>query len=211
MNFGEAQTYVTDRYAISSADTAKVTQIKNLLVAHHARLAGKHELIIATTSIVITANTDTAAAPSDFIRPKYIRNNTILLYPVDPWTFGESEALQAAGLTATVQGAPFTYTWRPPSTITVTPKPTVNTTVNVPYVQRPAAMSAAGDAITGLPVEFHPMLCELVCVHIGLSEGMGFEPQMAQQMADDLDREIAAYRARQQGPADNRIRMRVYG
>lgn len=211
MNFGEAQTYITDRYAIQAGDSAKITQIKNLLIGHHFRLVGKHELIVAVASIVITGGSASATVPSDFIRPLYIRNGIIRVVPVDDVTFGNLEALQAAGLQITSSAPPFTYSWRPPSTIQVWPTVTVNTTVSVPYVQRPVAMAANGDPITGVPVEFHDLLCELVCIRIGLSEGMGFEPQMAQALSDELDAELVAYRARQQGPMDNRVRMRVYG
>lgn len=211
MNFGDAQTYVMDRYAIQAGDTAKVTQIKALLVGTHARLVGKHALLEAVASIVVTGGTATATAPSDFIRPLYIRNGIIRVTPVDDVTFGDEEAVQAAGLTLSATGFPFTYSWRPPSTFQVWPTPTVNTTISVPYVQRPAAMSANGDAITGVPVEFHDLLCEYVCVRVGMSEGEWFEPQMSGAAADQLDAELTAYRAMQQGPVGNRIRMRVYG
>jgi len=211
VNFGDAQTYVTDRYAISASDTAKITQIKALLVGTHARLVAKHELIQAVAAIVITGGTSTATPPTDFIRPKYVRNGIIRVVPTDPVTFANLEAIQAAGNIGADPPPPYTYSWRPPSTIQVWPQPTVNTTISVPYVQRPVAMSANGDAITGVPIEFHDMLCELVCIRIGLSEGMGFEPQMAQALSDELDAELTTYRARAQGPSDNRIRMRVYG
>lgn len=210
MTFGECQTYVLDRLAITAGDTAKVTQIKNLLNAVRDRLVEKYELNVAVATVAVSAGASTGTVPADWMRPLYVRNGGILVDVISDTEFGALEAV-AAGAGVSTSVAPAVYMWRPPSTIQVIPAPSVAVSLSIPYVQRPATMSAAGDAVTAIPSEYHDLLCELVAVRIGLSEGLGFEPQMEVQIAGDLDQQLRARRNRMDGPVGNRVRLKVYG
>ncbi len=212
MNYGAAQTYCLDRLAISSGDTAKTAQVGNLLNGLRDRLVEEHALVIAVATLTVTANSQTVAAPTDFLRPLYVRNGKILVDPIDEYGYGLEEALTAAGFAASdATVVPLSYTFRPPATFYVWPTPTANTSLSMPYVQRPAAMVNSTDAITGIPSQYHDLLCELAIVRLSLSEGLWFEPSMEMQLTQELDARLKATRKRWAGPSQTRVKLKVYG
>ena len=212
MTYQEMQTYCLDRYAITAGDTAKVTQIQNLLNGENYRIHALAELLIAVTNLSFAANTGLATVPTDWVRPRYLQDGKISVMPAIPQDQAFAQALAtASGAVTTPPNQTFTYDWRPPATMLAYPIANATHVVAAEYVQRPPAMSAAGDAPGALPAEFHDMLCEIVCVRIGISEGEFSASQLADQLSDKLVADLKRFRKVSTGPSTTRVRMKVYG
>lgn len=212
MTYAELRTYVRDRLSISTADSAKTTQINTAINQARYRLAAEFRLLEATASLNFTAGVETVTLPSDVTQVLSIRQGTYVLQPITRSELAQYRAAQAAG--TTISTGPQVYVIDGSSaTIRVWPVPTetVSGAATLHYVQRPTALSADGDAPSELPVEFHDLIGEEAVYRIAQSEEDMDLARGAAAVAADLREGLRAYMNRRIGAGASRVFLRGFG
>lgn len=208
MTRDEAATFVLDRLQIPSSDSAKITQVQNLLQLEVDRANVLYELTLTTATVTVDNTGASTNLPSDVQRIKTLLQGTVTIDITDEVTWAQRLAAIAAGTWTTVTNPPTFAIWRPPSTLLFRPAPSANTSVTLVYVQRPGALSGATQL--PLPLEWHDLMAERVVRRMALTEGEPAIAQIALDIARELEAELMGLRNMQAGPDSWQIPMQGY-
>jgi hypothetical protein len=206
------QNYVLTRLQIEATQASLLTQITTVLNQEMLRIHEELELDLAVATVVITANTSTAALQTDVQKIKWVQNGRIVLPSVDEYEFVGYLAATAAGVATPVSNPPMVFVYRRPGTIAVWPTPTQNVTLTYAYVQRPTLMSGASDLPGSLPAEWHDYLAEVTTWRVALTEGETAVADDAAVIAASLYGRMKAALMIDQGLRDpGRVILKHYG
>lgn len=210
MNLGDLRTYVLDRLSISSADTAKVTQITTAINQEYLRLVAEEELNVNFSNIAFTAGTATAALPAAWMRVLYITAGTTTLQPITWQEMAEKQMQTAAGVTAA--DGPAFYTVMGPSTLYLYPTPTTTSATGalIYYVVRPALLGAPTDTPTSVPDEWHDLLGEMAASRVAMNEEAFDLADRASQAAQAMRERMHGFITRRGGGTASRLTLQFY-
>lgn len=161
-----------DRLGISSADSARVTQINATLSREYQKLATTLGLGHDEADLIFTAADPIVDLPDDCGVILTVRVGTTVLRRI-------SRQQIASVVAAGSSGAPVAYVMESPTRIRIVPAPTANDSTGavLAYAVRPVTWTLDADTPSLLPEEFHDLVAELTVVRIAMSDE---EPAMAQ-------------------------------
>jgi hypothetical protein len=212
VTLGDLRTYVLDRLSISSADTAKVTQITTVLNQEFLRLVMEEDFNVATASIGFTAASQDASLPATWAKILDIRAAGVVMQPVTWQRMAAYEAATALGVNASDLGPSF-YAVKPPLSLRIWPAPATTDAAGATifYVARPALLAAAGDIPSALPAEWHDLLGEMAASRIALNEEAFELADRCSQAAQAMRERLHGAVTRTGGPTASRLALRFYG
>lgn len=199
MTRDDVATYVLDRLQIPSAETAKVTQVDNIIQLEVDRANEEWNLTVTSTTLTIAATTGLATLPADFQKIISITQTTVELAAVDELNFAQTLVGIAAGTAPTITNPPTIAVFRPPLTLATLPVPTANVSATLVYVQRPATMS--GSTVLPIPLEYHDLIAERVCWRMALTEGEIFIARFTGEIVQYLEGRLGGLRTQAPGQA----------
>lgn len=119
------------------------------------------------SAVSITANTNSAALPTDFRRALAVFNSTDMIPMVELTGKREYRRLYPAGIVST--GVPIHYRFQA-NTIEVFPTPTATTTIALDFAAKPGTFSNDTD-IPEWPEDWHDLLTEYAIAYAYLDDG----------------------------------------
>lgn len=205
------QTAVLDRLSVAASDTAKLTQVKQVLKDEHLRLGARLNLKVSSADLTFTANDPTVDLPADFQAVIALRTGSTRMQPVTHQELMLLEAgVQNSDLVDSVASGWYAFEGASAIRVFPTPSKTSSTGARIWYVARPTAMSADGDTPEGLPTEWHQLLVEMAIYRIALAEEESGLASAAKASADELRMDFERFLKGRGGPAGSRLRLRHY-
>lgn len=170
MTRDEMQTMVLDRLSLTTAETAKVTQVLSLLNLFHKDVVLRHRLNVAFDTLDVVADTATVALPSDLAA---ILSLSYSGRPVDQVTWQQyADLFSAAEDESLSEEGTFYYMRATPTTIRILPLPSASVTdaIDCWYCARPSDFANGSATTTLIPAEFHDILVEYTIHRLALAE-----------------------------------------
>jgi hypothetical protein len=166
------------RVGISSADTRMTTYITNMLNQEYQRVAAEAGLFQKVGTLSLVEGSDVVDLPNDWQQTLHITRGGVALIPV--------VALEFVQLPDDYPTPVFFP--QSPERIQIRPIPTANEAqgLKIAYIARPALMTTGTSVPSALPVEYHDLLVELVCIRTYAAEEDAAAMQVTQQQADLL-------------------------
>lgn len=206
MTYAELRTYVLNRLTISTAETARITQVNTAINQARYRLSAQFRLKKATTTLDFVADTETVTLPSDVVEILGIYTSDWLLQPITEQEFAELTSVNTTigPQVYIVDGSSTTLRLRP------IPSESETGALSVSYVQRPAALSADSDTPSEMPAEFHDLIAEEAISKIAMSEEDFDLARGAAVVAAQLTEGLRSYMNRRAGGTVARQVMRGF-
>jgi len=164
------QTMVLDRLSLSSAESAKVTQVTTLLNLQYQDLCLRLGLNKAFDTLDVTADTATVTLPADCTKILSLRYGS---RNIDPVSWQEYANLYAADQSDSLsEEGTFYYFMQSHTTIRILPIPsaTAADAISCWYLARPTAFSSGSSTPSAIPSEFHDILVEYTIYKLALAE-----------------------------------------
>lgn len=161
---------VLDRLSLSSAESAKVTQVTTLLNLQYQDLCLRLGLNKAFDTLDVTADTATVTLPADCTKILSLRYGS---RNIDPVSWQEYANLYAADQSDSLsEEGTFYYFMQSHTTIRILPIPsaTVADAIDCWYLARPTSFSSGSSTPSAIPSEFHDILVEYTIYKLALSE-----------------------------------------
>lgn len=198
------QTMVLDRLSISSAETAKVTQVTTLLNLQYQDLCLRLGLNKAFDTLDVTAGTATVTLPADCVKILALQYGT---RAIDPVTWQEYANLFSAYESDVASDSALSYFMQSHTTIRILPIPdeTVADAIDCWYLARPTAFSSGSSTPSAIPSEFHDILVEYTIYKLALAEEEIGLAQSALQEAIRREGHLRTWMGGFEGSDDNRL------
>lgn len=199
------QTMVLDRLSISTAETAKVTQVTTLLNLQYQDLCLRLGLNKGYDTLDVTADTATVTLPTDCVKILALRYGS---RPIDPVSWQQYADLYAADQTDSLsEEGRFYYFMQSHTTIRILPIPsaTVADAIDCWYLARPTSFSSGSSTPSAIPSEFHDILVEYTIYKLALSEEEIGLANSALQEALRREGSLRTWLGAFEGSDDNRL------
>lgn len=195
---------VLDRLSLSSAETAKVTQVTTLLNLQYQDLCLRLGLNKAYDTLDVTADTATVTLPSDCVRILALQYGTRNIEPV---SWQEYANLFSAYEDDAAADSTLYYFMQSHTTIRILPIPeaTVADAIKCWYLARPTAFASGSSTPSAIPSEFHDILVEYTIYKLALAEEEIGLAQSALQEAIRRESALKTWMASFEGSDDNRL------
>jgi len=174
------------RTGISTSDSRMTTFITSMLNQEYQRLAAEAGLYQKVGTMSLVAGSDVVDLPNDWQQTLQITRSGAIVTPV---TASEFAQLPNA------YGGTMVFFPQSPERIQVRPVPTASEPqgLTILYVARPADLALGTDSPVAMPVEYHDLLVELVCMRVYAAEEDQNQMAIAQQQADLLMARLVAH------------------
>lgn len=198
------QTMVLDRLSISTAETAKVTQVTTLLNLQYQDLCLRLGLNKAYDTLDVTADTATVTLPTDCVKILALRYGSLR---IDPVSWQEYADLFAADADESINTNNLYYFMQSHTTIRILPIPsaTVADAIDCWYLARPTSFSSGSSTPSAIPSEFHDILVEYTIYKLALSEEEIGLANSALQEALRREGSLRTWLGAFEGSDDNRL------
>ena len=198
------QTMVLDRLSISTAETAKVTQVTTLLNLHYQDLCLRLGLNKGYDTLDVTAGTATVTLPSDCVKILSLRYGSRVIEPV---SWQEYANLFAADDDESISANHLYYFMQSHTTIRILPIPdaTVADAIDCWYLARPTAFASGSSTPSAIPSEFHDILVEYTIYKLALAEEEIGLANSALQEALRREGSLRTWLGAFEGSDDNRL------
>lgn len=196
---------VLDRLSISSADTAKVTQVTTLLNLQYQDLCLRLGLNKAYDTLDVTASTATVTLPADCVKILALRYGNRSIDPVSWKEYADLYAAdQDSGLS---EYGTFYYFMQSHTTIRILPVPaaTAADAIDCWYLARPTSFSSGSSTPSVIPSEFHDILVEYTIYKLALAEEELGLANSALQEALRREGSLRTWLGAFEGSDDNRL------
>jgi hypothetical protein len=210
MTFSDLQSYVLDRLSITSADTNRVTQVKNILNQVYLQLCAEENLNTAFATLTVTAGGSSVALPAGTTGILSLRNGIDIMEPITLEQMASYVASTSAGTSPLTIVSPLYYSLTSPLVLQVWPSPSVDTALSALLNFAPATMSANSDTPSLIASAWHDMLAELTIQRIAISEEELWPQQLGVNVAEDLLQRFRAWNMMQEGPSSTAIPLKGY-
>lgn len=174
------------RTGVSASDSRMATFITSMLNQEYKRVSAEVGLYQKVGTMSLVANSDVVDLPNDWQQTLQIVRNGAVVTPV---TAAEFAQLPKA------YGGQMVFFPQSPERVQVRPVPTASEPqgLTILYVARPADLILGNDSPTAMPVEYHDLLVELVCMRVYAAEEDQNQMAIAQQQADLLMARLVAH------------------